>query len=125
MVQQITNSMKRARTQSCLQVVSKQQQQHYSSNSQHHASTRSRNIPSNTARESAVIVEVEPVSELERRIEEGMNYEHFSDNEVPKEKDDRYHEKEESARGVFVGYSVTSEERRRLKSANVIDEDDS
>lgn len=29
-----------------------------------------------TARESAVIVEWEPVSELERRIEDGVHYEH-------------------------------------------------
>ncbi len=121
LVRQVKSSVRAARIKSILQVVSNQEQHH----SQYGPSS-SQNIPSSTARESAVIVEVEPISELERRIEEGMNYKHFS--EENKEKDGRHRDmpsNEESARGVFVGYFVTSEERTRLKSANVIDEDTS
>ena len=46
----------------------------FSTNSYH---SSKKGILSRTARESAVIVEWEPVSELERRIEDGVHYEHY------------------------------------------------
>ena len=41
----------------------------------------SRGVPSKTARESAYACEWEPMTELERRIEDGINYEHSLYNE--------------------------------------------
>lgn len=69
---------------------------------------------SNTARESAVIVEWEPVtlSELERRIDEGINYQKC------REKEGDIHAHEDRHQGIFCGYKVTEEEVSRLKSAN-------
>lgn len=87
----------------------------------------------NTARESAVNVEWEPMTELERRIEDGVNYEH-----IPSQRKQAYHHRHHrqhhvadggqgqvdndgipTARGVFCGYRFTQEEYNRLKSANV------
>eukprot|EP01083_Nonionella_stella_P200146 733268_1 len=84
------------------------------------------NIPSNTARDSAVIAEWEPVSELERRIEEGMHYQHFVEDEFEEEHSDTNNTpwNGNNVNGVFVGYSVTAEERSRLKSANIPDDFD-
>lgn len=84
----------------------------------------SRGVPSKTARESAFNVEWEPMTELERRIEDGIHYEH---NPGPVNHRQRYHpptgaEPDDvipSTRGVFVGYRYTEDEYNRLKSANV------
>lgn len=69
-----------------------------------------------TCREGAVIPEFEQVSELQRRIDEGMHYEH----------EERYYDVQEetvfeevtSVKGVFCGYRGTPEEKSRLKSAH-------
>lgn len=69
-----------------------------------------------TCREGAVIPEFEQVSELQRRIDEGIHYEH----------EERYYDVQEenvfedvtSVKGVFCGYRVTPEEKSRLKSAH-------
>lgn len=71
-----------------------------------------------TSMESAVNVEWEPMSELDRRIEDGVHYEHehcTSSHKQPRE----FATKEEIpvARGVFCGYRYTSLEYNRLKSA--------
>jgi len=82
-----------------------------------------------TARESAVLVEWERMSELDRRIEDGANYEHF-----PHELSSS-HSKRKCARttasrktagrdgfeivdGIFCGYKSTNEEYNRLRSAD-------
>ena len=83
-----------------------------------------------TARESAVLVEWERMSELERRIEDGINYEHdvdLSDSNFVAGRN--YHQnaaagrkakgsKKNVMRGVFCGYRATHEEIDRLKSAD-------
>jgi hypothetical protein len=90
-----------------------------------------------TARESAVIVEWEPVSELQRRIDEGVNYEHWVDdydvqttsNGRPGRRSRRQGSQTVNAagqqsagpptvKGVFCGYKSTNEERGRLRSAD-------
>ena len=72
-----------------------------------------------TAIESAVNVEWEPMSELDRRIEDGVHYEHehckFSQKQ-PREVAPK--EDIPVARGVFCGYRITPEEYNRLKSAD-------
>ena len=86
-----------------------------------------------TARESAVLVDWERRSELERRVEDGIHYEHFP------EMSDSYFgtqvrrqsksSKPSSARvtasgavrGVFCGTKATKEEYERLRSANLED----
>jgi len=86
----------------------------------------SRGVPSRTARESAYNVEWEPMSELERRIEDGVNFEYIRPavNYRQQQQQRQQHELEEddipSARGVFVGYRFTDEEYKRLKSANPV-----
>lgn len=78
---------------------------------------------SSTARESAVHVEWEPVPELQRRIEDGIHYEHWRDDEthsrgrVESWGDDEG-EIEASLPGVFFGYRATPEDYVRLKSAD-------
>jgi hypothetical protein len=83
-----------------------------------------------TARESAVLVEWERMSELERRIEDGVNYEHdvdMSDSNFVAGRN--YHQNaaagrkpkgsnKNNKRGVFCGYRATKEEIDRLKSAD-------
>jgi hypothetical protein len=83
-----------------------------------------------TARESAVLVEWERMSELERRIEDGVNYEHdvdMSDSNFVAGRN--YHQNaaagrkpkgsnKNNKRGVFCGYRATQEEIDRLKSAD-------
>ena len=88
---------------------------------------------SRTFRESAVIAEWEPVSNLERRIEEGMNYHHdpFSYESIRQSRKNgrkinvgkQIMEEDDTTRvhGVFVGYRVTKEERERMKSAHPMD----
>lgn len=69
-----------------------------------------------TCREGAVIPEFEQVSELQRRIDEGIHYEH----------EERYFDVQEetvfeevtSVKGIFCGYRGTPEEKSRLKSAH-------
>ena len=78
-----------------------------------------------SAMESAVLVEWEPVSELERRIEDGILYEHWpvstTKTRVSSQKaaglgeDSIYMNK---ITGVFCGLRVTNEEYMRLKSAD-------
>ena len=78
-------------------------------------------ILSSTARESAVIVEWEPVSELQRRIDEGMYYEHDSDLSFKNEYKTPHSAgnlNDPSKKGVFCGYRTTPEEITRLRSAN-------
>lgn len=89
-----------------------------------HGTNHHRNI-SNTARESAVIAEWEPVSELQRRIDDGTHYQHFEEDSGSC---DNGHangthgvhgvEDEVRHRGVFCGYRATDEELVRLKSAD-------
>ena len=90
-------------------------------------------VPSRTACESAVNVEWEPMTELDRRIEDGVNYEHLPStaNERQTSRKNRHsgsanaknYDNEDddipSSRGVFVGYRVTDDEYNRLKSAHV------
>ena len=94
-------------------------------------------ISSKTACESAVNVEWEPMSELERRIEDGVYYEHLTDHyQVQKQqqkrdrmpgchpKAKRIVETEEDddspgVRAVFCGYRYTPDDYNRLKSADV------
>ncbi len=124
---------------------------HHHHHRQHNKNKSNNGILSPTARESAVIVEWEPVSELERRIEDGIHYEHEyydpllkygseekrrSRNEW-KEKQQKLKEEachwngwsrycwngndEKNTRnvdGVFCGFTITKEERERLKSAD-------
>jgi hypothetical protein len=89
-----------------------------------------------TARESAVLVEWERMSELERRIEDGINYEYdpfMSDSNFVagrnhknaaaaagrKTKGSKQDKKSvPPMRGVFCGYRATQEEIDRLKSAD-------
>ena len=83
-----------------------------------------RRAPSRTARESAVTVEWEPRSELERRIEHGVNYEHFDHQtrQVQNGGSDTASSKNPGpppVRGVFCGYRCTAEDYGRLKSANL------
>ena len=75
----------------------------------------SRSVPSKTARESAFSVEWEPMSELERRIEDGVNFEYVS---TANHRQQAHEEDIPCARGVFVGYRFTEEEYKRLKSAD-------
>ena len=83
-------------------------------------------VPSKTARESAVNVEWEPMTELERRIEDGVNYEH-----IPRQGHKQNHDLQDSqnalmddeddtptTQGIFCGYRHTPEEYERLKSAD-------
>ena len=60
---------------SSLYTTSNNSANNFNSNSNYHKNKKG--ILSRTARESAVIVEWEPVSELERRIEDGVHYEHY------------------------------------------------
>jgi len=63
------------------------------------------------------------MTELERRIEDGIHYEH---NPSPVNYRQRYHQPTTaepddvipSARGVFAGYRYTEDEYNRLKSAD-------
>ena len=75
---------------------------------------------SSTARDSAILVEWEQTSELQRRIEDGINYEHWNEDEILGMEEDVTVDGEEpaSVRGVFFGYRMTTEERARLKSAH-------
>lgn len=83
---------------------------------------------SSTARDSALSVEWEPVPELQRRIEDGIHYEHWRNDwgsdgarhpEVVEDIDGGAEEEEaELVKGVFFGYRVTPEERARLRSAD-------
>lgn len=100
-------------------------------------------ILSPTARESAVIVEWEPVSELQRRIEDGIHYEHYEydplcdyGSEEKKQMRKEYCREKKRNRdediigngdddcgvdygiGIFCGFTVTKEEMERLKSAH-------
>jgi hypothetical protein len=72
-----------------------------------------------TAIESAVNVEWEPMSELDRRIEDGVHYEHDYCKSSQKQQR-KFATKEEMpvARGIFCGYRCTPEEYGRLKSAD-------
>lgn len=82
---------------------------------------------SSTARDSAAHVEWEPLTELQRRIEDGVHYEHWPDDETFG--DSRTHdvanedEPERVVEGVFFGYKVTKEDYDRLRSANPDDPD--
>lgn len=89
------------------------------------SSRGTRGIPSKTSRESAIFVEWEPMTELERRIEDGINYEHIpspgpasgrktNSGRSSQNLDDDISE----VRGVFCGYRYTTNEYDRLKSAD-------
>ncbi|VEU33753.1 unnamed protein product [Pseudo-nitzschia multistriata] len=88
-------------------------------------------VPSKTACESAVNIEWEPMSELERRIEDGIHYEHIPNyyrNEQhmpgchPKAKriiDAEEEDDTPGVRAVFCAYRYSEEDYNRLKSADV------
>ena len=95
-------------------------------NNRYYNGSRNNKSTFKTVMESAVIVEYEPVSELERRIDEGVHYQ-------PDNKFDEYQQHEssqqqrdlgdafdnvESVKGIFCGYTSTQEEFSRLKSAD-------
>ena len=88
---------------------------------------RSRGVPSKTARESAFNVEWEPMTELERRIEDGVNYEHLPNEphrRAPASGKSRKSKPDDDiplAKGVFCGYRYTTEEYDRLRSARPTD----
>lgn len=87
------------------------------------ASFGARDVPSKTARESAFNVEWEPMTELERRVEDGVNYEHTASQEYFFQKkaqrtSDDQEEGIPRAKGVFVGYRYTQEEYERIRSAD-------
>lgn len=87
---------------------------------------------SRTARESAVLVEWERLSELERRIEDGFRYMHdpeaFSSsvfathrtnpNCAARSGSGNAHMEDNALPGVFCGYRVMPEEYNRLRSAD-------
>jgi hypothetical protein len=79
---------------------------------------------SKTARESAVNVEWEPMTELERRIEDGVNYDHFDFANAKRylqntsKRDGRAESDATTLIGVFCGYRYTDDEYDRLKSAH-------
>ena len=81
-----------------------------------------------TAMDSAVLAEWEPVSELERRIEDGILYEHWpvtrTKAKVSNQKSAAIGEESmylNKISGVFCGLKVTTEEYTRLKSADPSD----
>ena len=99
------------------------------SSSHNGMSSASRGFPSRTAMESAVNVEWEPMTELERRLEDGVNYEHIVD---PPHRASSQHTSKlngstkrfdniPTARAIFCGYKATQEEYSRLKSADPLD----
>eukprot|EP00536_Pseudo-nitzschia_multiseries_P008156 jgi/Psemu1/287617/fgenesh1_pg.203_\ len=87
-------------------------------------------VPSKTACESAVNIEWEPMSELERRVEDGIHYEHIPNHYReaqqmpgchPKAKRILSEEEEDDApgvRAVFCAYRYSEEDYNRLKSAD-------
>lgn len=77
---------------------------------------------SSTARDSAAHVEWEPLTELQRRIEDGVNYGHWPDDEAFRG-DFADEDEPERVQGVFFGYRVTKEDYDRLKSAHPDDPD--
>lgn len=96
----------------------------------------SASVPSKTACESAVNVEWEPMSELDRRIEDGIHYEHIptrheSEHEYQggrrmpgchskaKRIDDSDEDYSDRVRAVFCAYRYSAEDYNRLKSANI------
>ena len=103
----------------------------YNHNQGSHHSSSSRNNAFRTAMESAVIVEWEPVSELDRRIDEGIHYQHYIDGEelqtqTPSNRRRGTGAAEDvsniqSVKGIFCGIKSTQEEFSRLKSADPSD----
>jgi len=90
-------------------------------------------VPSKTACESAVNVEWEPMTELERRVEDGIYYEHIPNHyreaqQMPgchpkaKRLIDTEEEEEDSpgVRAVFCAYRYSEEDYNRLKSADML-----
>jgi hypothetical protein len=72
------------------------------------------------------MAEWEPVSELQRRIDEGIHFEHWDESGGGPGRHKRAHNFKAhrgptsgvSVKGVFFGYRVTKEEYSRLKSAH-------
>jgi len=92
---------------------------------------------SKTARESAVLVEWEPVSNLQRRIEAGVDYEHYTNDEDTatfqgsnrhsrRASSSSSEEMDTSIPAIFYGYTHSCIEKCRLKSAHpfMYDDDD-
>lgn len=83
-----------------------------------------RGASSRTARESAVNIEWEPMTELERRVEDGVNYDHFDYAKAKRaqcktsNRDGRAESDAPTVHAVFCGYRYTDDEYDRLKSAN-------
>mmetsp|Transcript_31952 Transcript_31952/g.52747 ORF Transcript_31952/g.52747 Transcript_31952/m.52747 type:complete len:138 (+) Transcript_31952:151-564(+) len=73
-----------------------------------------------TARESAVIAEWEPLSELERRIEDGVHYDHWPETRTRNNNKQQSNAESETqaCRAVFCGYRTTSHDYDRLRSAD-------
>eukprot|EP00934_Nitzschia_sp_Nitz4_P008501 Nitzschia sp. Nitz4//scaffold20_size174350//26374//26769//NITZ4_002082-RA/size174350-processed-gene-0.87-mRNA-1//-1//CDS//3329541749//8491//frame0 len=80
-----------------------------------------RGIPSKTAMDSALNADWEPLSELDRRIEDGVNYDH-SVTLVGRELRQPRAKKQDgipAVEGIFVG-KFTEEDYKRLRSADLI-----
>jgi hypothetical protein len=70
-----------------------------------------------TDRRSATMEDLDRKTELERRIEDGMFYEHHE--QWPSNSASILQDDIPIAQAVWVGYRFTEEERLRMKSANV------
>lgn len=70
--------------------------------------------------ESAVLEEWERMSELERRIEDGMYYEHELQSPRRQQRKEYATPKDDAdaAKGIFCGYRTTDEDYSRLRSAD-------
>lgn len=75
-----------------------------------------------TDRQSSSLRDLDRISELDQRIEDGIHYEHGQDDTYSYNRHCKTIETDDSiptARGIFCGYRCTHEDYRRLKSANV------
>ncbi len=81
-------------------------------------------VPSRTACEGAVNIEWEPMSELDRRIEDGIHYEHRRNHYESHSKTRRIDDAKDDddsppVRAVFCAYHYSEEDYNRLKSADI------
>ena len=69
---------------------------------------------------ASTILEWERRAELDRRVEDGMDYVHFPETTVNRQWHQRRADDDiPRVQGVFCGYKTTAEEYNRLKSAHV------
>jgi hypothetical protein len=71
-----------------------------------------------SALEGAVLVEWEQLSELQRRIEDGVHYAHWHDYQTHQDSDRYFKDASTVHRGIFCGFLTTKEDYRRLRSAD-------